>query len=166
MDCDICLEILTQLRLPATVDVQLADALNLPYRREKLIQAFASFYYFTKYLHIYIHASRKKCFGCALIRNENKSVARLHITSYFLYLRSNSIDAALLISVLHHFATLTRRKQALLEVARCLKPLYVFLIYFFNFLLKISHKVHINIPYFTKSFNYLFSKLTHLVQYA
>ncbi|EFO13295.2 hypothetical protein LOAG_15235, partial [Loa loa] len=67
MDCDTCLEMLAQLRLPPLVDLQLADALNLPYR-------------------------------------------------------SNSIDAALLVSVLHHFATVDRRKRALAEVARCLRP--------------------------------------------
>ncbi|VDK67199.1 unnamed protein product [Onchocerca ochengi] len=67
MDCDTCLEMLAQLQLSPMVDLQLADALNLPYR-------------------------------------------------------SNSIDAALLVSVLHHFTTLDRRKRALTEVARCLRP--------------------------------------------
>ncbi|VDM12277.1 unnamed protein product [Wuchereria bancrofti] len=32
MDCDTCLEMLAQLQLPPMVDLQLADALNLPYR--------------------------------------------------------------------------------------------------------------------------------------
>ncbi|VBB34389.1 unnamed protein product [Acanthocheilonema viteae] len=36
--------------------------------------------------------------------------------------RSNSIDAVLLVSVLHHFTTLDRRKRVLTEVARCLRP--------------------------------------------
>uniref|UniRef100_A0A1I7VD20 Methyltransf_11 domain-containing protein n=2 Tax=Loa loa TaxID=7209 RepID=A0A1I7VD20_LOALO len=78
MDCDTCLEMLAQLRLPPLVDLQLADALNLPYR-------------------------------------------------------SNSIDAALLVSVLHHFATVDRRKRALAEVARCLRPRGKVLIYVWAF---------------------------------
>ncbi|MCP9265624.1 hypothetical protein DINM_020961 [Dirofilaria immitis] len=78
MDCDTCLEMLKQLRLPPMVDLQLADALNLPYR-------------------------------------------------------SNSIDAALLVSVLHHFTTLNRRKRALTEVARCLRSRGRVLIYVWAF---------------------------------
>ncbi|VIO87603.1 Uncharacterized protein BM_BM17957 [Brugia malayi] len=78
MDCDTCLEMLVQLQLPPMVDLQLADALNLPYR-------------------------------------------------------SNSIDAALLVSVLHHFTTLDRRKRALTEVARCLRPRGQVLIYVWAF---------------------------------
>ncbi|CAG9538506.1 unnamed protein product [Cercopithifilaria johnstoni] len=47
--------------------------------------------------------------------------------------RSNSIDAALLVSVLHHFITLDQRKRALTEITRCLRPRGQVLIYVWAF---------------------------------
>ncbi|VDM50065.1 unnamed protein product [Toxocara canis] len=39
--------------------------------------------------------------------------------------RDESIDAALFVSVLHHFSTLERRRKALAEIARCIKKRFV-----------------------------------------
>uniref|UniRef100_A0A7E4V3E2 Methyltransf_11 domain-containing protein n=1 Tax=Panagrellus redivivus TaxID=6233 RepID=A0A7E4V3E2_PANRE len=48
-------------------------------------------------------------------------------------LKSDSMDGALLVSVLHHLSTLDRRRQALNEVARVLKPRAQVVIYVWAF---------------------------------